>query len=202
MEHELHSTVLENLLSFIDSSKHSLKCVLLHNGNKYGSIPIAHSTKLKEEYDTIAFVMKKIKYHEHQWVIDVYLKMVNFLLGQHGGYAKYPCFLCLWDSRSKQTHWIRKEWPVRSELIVGERNVLHKSLVERDRIILPSLLIKIGLMKQFMRALHKDSPCFRYIEQKMPEIITEKLKARIFDVPKIRQLIGDPYVLQSIIETE
>lgn len=27
--------------------------------------------------------------------------MVNFLLGQQGGYIKYPCFLCLWDSRIK-----------------------------------------------------------------------------------------------------
>ena len=27
---------------FIDISKRSLKCVLLHNGNKYGSIPIGH----------------------------------------------------------------------------------------------------------------------------------------------------------------
>ena len=36
---------------FIDSSKRSLKCVLLHNGNKYGSIPIGHSVKMKEEYE-------------------------------------------------------------------------------------------------------------------------------------------------------
>ncbi|KAK4878970.1 hypothetical protein RN001_007116 [Aquatica leii] len=35
---------------FIDSSRRSLKCVLLHNGNKYGSIPIGHSTSMKEEY--------------------------------------------------------------------------------------------------------------------------------------------------------
>ena len=36
---------------FIDSSKRSLKCVLLHNGNLYGSIPLAHSTTLKEKYN-------------------------------------------------------------------------------------------------------------------------------------------------------
>lgn len=29
---------------FTDSSKCSLKCVLLHNGNRYGSIPIGLST--------------------------------------------------------------------------------------------------------------------------------------------------------------
>ena len=34
---------------FIDSCKRSLKCVLLHNGNAYGSVPLAHSTTLKEK---------------------------------------------------------------------------------------------------------------------------------------------------------
>ena len=37
----------------IDSSKRSLNCVLLHNGKLYGSIPIAHSTALKEKYEEI-----------------------------------------------------------------------------------------------------------------------------------------------------
>ena len=78
---------------YIDSSKRSLKRVLLHNGNKLGSLPIAHSTEVKEEYPTIALVMNKIKYDEHKWVICVDLKMVNFLVGQQGGYTKYPCFM-------------------------------------------------------------------------------------------------------------
>ncbi|GFT49405.1 uncharacterized protein TNCV_4583651 [Trichonephila clavipes] len=67
---------------FIDSSKRSLKCVLLNNGNKYGSIPIAHSVTLKEEYANIAKVMETIKYQDHKWFNCVDLKMVNFLLGQ------------------------------------------------------------------------------------------------------------------------
>ncbi|KAL4709243.1 hypothetical protein ACJJTC_010543 [Scirpophaga incertulas] len=116
---------------FIDSSKRSLKCVLLHNGNKYGSIPIDHSTQMKEEYDTIALVLKKIKYYEHQWVICVDLKMVNFLLGQQSGYTKYPCFLCFWDSRDKKTHWVQKEWPKRENVVVGQKNVINVALVEQ-----------------------------------------------------------------------
>ncbi|GBL88944.1 hypothetical protein AVEN_159031-1 [Araneus ventricosus] len=103
---------------FIDSSKRSLKCVLLHNGNKSVSIPIAHSTKMKEEYTTITLVLKNIKYHEHQWVICVDLKMVNFLLEHQSGHTKYPCFLCLWDSRDKIHHWVRKEWLKRENLDV------------------------------------------------------------------------------------
>ena len=34
---------------FIDTSVESLKCALLHNGNKYASIPIGHSIIMKEE---------------------------------------------------------------------------------------------------------------------------------------------------------
>ncbi|GBP63242.1 hypothetical protein EVAR_56623_1 [Eumeta japonica] len=39
---------------FIDSSKRSLKAVLLHNGNRYAPIPLAHSTSMKEEYKVFA----------------------------------------------------------------------------------------------------------------------------------------------------
>jgi len=45
---------------FIDSSKRSLKCVLLNNGNKYGSIPIGHSNTMKEAYKAISLVLEKI----------------------------------------------------------------------------------------------------------------------------------------------
>jgi hypothetical protein len=41
---------------FLDSCKRSLKCVLLHNGNKYGSISIARSITMKEEHQTISLV--------------------------------------------------------------------------------------------------------------------------------------------------
>jgi hypothetical protein len=35
---------------FVDSSKHSIKAVLLHNGNKHPSIPIAYAVHMKENY--------------------------------------------------------------------------------------------------------------------------------------------------------
>lgn len=187
---------------FIDSSKRSLKCVLLHNGNKFGSIPLAHSTVMKEEYDTIALVLQKIKYHEHRWVICVDLKMVNFLLGQQSGYTKYPCFLCLWDSRDRKNHWIKKEWPKRENLLVGQKNIISQALVEPEKIILPPLHIKLGLMKQFVKALDANGPCFAYIGRKLPQISTEKLKAGIFDGPQIRLLTKDPAFVGSMNEVE
>ena len=49
---------------FIDSSKRSLKCVLLYSGNSYGSVSLGHSTTLKEKYDEIKFFLEKISYKQ------------------------------------------------------------------------------------------------------------------------------------------
>ena len=122
------------------------------------------------------------------------------LLGQQAGYVKYPCFLCLWDSRADDQHWQKKDWPVREELVVGENNVINEPLVECDSILLPPLHIKLGLMKQFVKALDKNGDCFRYIRSRFPGTSYEKVRAGIFDGPQIRTLIRDPaFVLHMTV---
>ncbi|KAI6653849.1 hypothetical protein LOD99_3351 [Oopsacas minuta] len=185
---------------FIDSSKRSLKCVLLHNGNIFGSIPIGYSVKLKEEYNNVKEILEIINYSAHDWVICVDLKMVNFLLGQQSGFTKYPCFLCYWDSRDRNQHWIREKWPPRECLKVGNKNVINNPLVHTNKIILPPLHKKLGLMKQFIKALDKDRYCFKYIRNYFPEISEEKKKAGIFEGPQIRKLLRDNSIKDSMNE--
>lgn len=177
-----------DLRLFIDNSKRSLKAVLLHNGNKYAPIPPVHYTSTKEKYKVISVLLEKIKYSEHVWVICVDLKMVNCLLGQRSGYTKYLCFTCFRDSRARSSHWTQKNWPARN-LVLGAKNVINQPLVPREKIILPPLHIKLGLMTQFVKALDQNGQCFKFLSQKFPELSTEKLKAGIFDGPQIRQLI-------------
>ncbi|XP_045137465.1 uncharacterized protein LOC123519893 [Portunus trituberculatus] len=50
---------------FIDSSCKSLKAVLLHNGNMYPSLPVAHSVQLKEEYKNVKMLLDALKYEEY-----------------------------------------------------------------------------------------------------------------------------------------
>jgi hypothetical protein len=45
---------------FIDSSKMSLKVVLLHNGNRFHSIPLAHAANMKETYESMKLLLVKI----------------------------------------------------------------------------------------------------------------------------------------------
>lgn len=187
---------------FIDSSKRSLKCVLLHNGNLFGAIPIGHSVSLREEHGDIKTVIELLQYHKHNWIICVDLKMICFLLGQQRGYTKYPCFLCLWDSRAREKHWVERSWPPRTELKPGDPNILHVPLVDKQKIIFPPLHIKLGLMKQFVRALPKEGHCFKHIIKALPGLSIEKIKAGVFDGPQIRQLMKDEKFIETMSELE
>ncbi|XP_076053032.1 uncharacterized protein LOC143032339 [Oratosquilla oratoria] len=176
---------------FIDSSSRSLKAVLLHNGNKYSSIPIGHSVQMKETHDNMDQLLSALNYNDHGWLICGDLKVVGLVLGLQGGYTKYPCFLCLWDSRADDQHFVRQEWPPRQRLEPGSHNVQARSLVEPNKVLLPSLHIKLGLMKNFVKAMDKDGMGFTFLQLKFPRISLEKLKAGIFDGPQIRELMKD-----------
>jgi hypothetical protein len=68
-------------------------------------------------------------------------------------------------------------------MVVGGKNVINEPLVARDRIILPPLHFKLGLIKQFVKALNKDGSCIEHIAHKLPGITMDKLKTRNFDGP-------------------
>ena len=128
--------------------------------------------------------------------------MVKFLLRQLFGCTKYPCFLWIGDSRDYALHYT-KDWPLRVELVpCKERNVINNPLVDRDRILFPPLHIKLGLIKQFTKALNKDGHSFTYLCQAFPGLTMKKLKAVIFDGPQIRQLIRYPEFENSMKKVE
>ena len=54
---------------FMDSSKTSLKAVLLHYGNVKPSIPIAHAENMKETYKAMKTCLEVINYSTHNWYI-------------------------------------------------------------------------------------------------------------------------------------
>ncbi|GFO30098.1 hypothetical protein PoB_005660300 [Plakobranchus ocellatus] len=95
---------------FIDSSKRSVKAVLLHNGNKYSRVPVGHSVHLTENYENMKILLNAIKYSEYQREICGDLKVVG-ILGMQKGFTKYCCFLCLWDSRATKEHYVKTDWP-------------------------------------------------------------------------------------------
>ena len=74
---------------------------------------------------------------------------------------------------------------------LGQKNITNPALVESSKVILPSLHIKLGLMKQFVKALDKQGLCFKNISEKFPHLSAEKVKEGVFIGPQIRMLIND-----------
>lgn len=183
---------------FIDSSKTSLKAVLLHNGNQYPSIPVAYGAHFKETYDVLKHLLTKIEYDKHHWAICADLKVVALLLGLQTGYTKYCCFLCEWDSRAKAEHYVRQTWPLRTSYDPGQKNVKNDPLVDPKHVLLPPLHIKLGLIKNFVKAMNKDGPGFKFLKQKFPALSDAKLKEGIFNGPDVKKLIKDPSFISTL----
>jgi hypothetical protein len=82
------------------------------------------------------------------------------LLGLQLGYTKYCCFLCEWDSRDRKKHYIQKQCPKRDSLNSGKKYVLNNRLVNPEKVFLPPLHIRLGLMKNFIKAMNKKGVGF------------------------------------------
>lgn len=146
---------------------------------------------MKETYDTIAKIISLIKYHKYKWKVCADLKVIAILTGLQGGYTKHCCFSCLWESRNRSEHYIRKDWPKRSTKVPGQLNVKYPALVADSEILLPPLHIKLGLMRQFVKTINEDSAAFEYLKTKFPLLSYAKIKEGIFVGPQIRKLMQD-----------
>ncbi|XP_076338178.1 uncharacterized protein LOC143240132 [Tachypleus tridentatus] len=100
--------------------------------------------------------------------------MVAFLMDLREGFTKFPCYLCIWDSRDTIAHYNRKHWPQRTEYSVERHNVKCEPLVDLQKVLFPPLHIKLGLMKQFVTALDKESAAF------FPKLSEAKVKVGVF----------------------
>lgn len=187
---------------FSDSFKLSLKAVLVHNGNKYPSVPIAHAVHMKESYENMRVLLDHIRYNEYGWAICGDLKVIALLLGMQLGYTKYCCFLCEWDSRARDRHYVQKEWPLRQALSPGLKNVTNEPLVDPKKVLLPPLHIKLGLMKNFVKAMDWNGTGFLYLKQKFSRLSEAKIKEGIFVGPQIKEIMKDEIFDNMLNETE
>ena len=95
-----------------------------------------------------------------------------------------------------------KTWPERRTLQLCEENSNHQPLVPRDKIMFPLLHIKLGLMNRYVKVSDKDENCFSYLCSAFPGHSEEKLKARIFNDPKIWKTIRDKDLMASMTTIE
>jgi hypothetical protein len=66
--------------------------------------------------------------------------------------------------------------------------------VDPEKMILPPLHIKLGLMKQFLKALAGNGNCFLYLSNKFPAFSQAKVKEGIFVGPQSRAVPKTKYL--------
>ena len=112
------------------------------------------------------------------------------MLGLQKGFTSYPCFLYEWNSRARDEHYVRKVWPAGRNLTPGVKNVEKKSLVSTDKVLLPLLHLKLGIVKQFVKAMSRvQSAAFMHIFEILPKLSEAKIKEGVFTGPDIRELL-------------
>ena len=57
-------------------------------------------------------------------------------------------------------------------------------------------------MKQFVKFLNKEGTCFKYIQEKLPNLSAEKVKEGVFVGPQIRKLTKDPQFVSTMTDVE
>jgi len=82
----------------------------------------------------------------------------------------------MWDSRDKAHHYVKRIWSVRKILEPGHKNAKHHSLVESLKILLPPLHIKLGLIKNFVKAMDHNGTALMYLRQKFPVLSDAKIR--------------------------
>ena len=65
--------------------------------------------------------------------------------------------------------------------------------MEPSKILLPFMHLKLGLIKNFVKAMNKEEAAFTYLREKFPRLSGAKLKGGIFIGPQIRDPIKDKY---------
>lgn len=86
------------------------------------------------------------------------------------------CASYLWNTRYKGNQYQKKDWQNRNDSVIGRANVIHESLVPREKVMLPPLHIKLGVFKNFVKVLPVDGPTLTFLRSKFPRLSESKIK--------------------------
>ena len=144
-------------------------------------------------------LLTKIKYDEHKWMVCGDLKVLSIMLGQLGVIPNTLAFCVYGTVELKISTGLvsncQREMSLQLEKRIFSMKVWY---LLTKYILLPPLHVKLGLMKQYVKSLDKSGKCFKYICQKFSFLSDEKLKAGMFDGPKMRQLLKDKEFIETM----
>jgi len=89
---------------------------------------------------------------------------------------------------------------MRENSVPGEKWVRNRPLFDKDKILLPPLHIKLGLMKNFIKAVNKHGKGFEYLRKKFLKVSDAKLKEAIFIGLQIHDIINNNLTEHLLME--
>jgi hypothetical protein len=128
------------------------------------------------------------------------LKLLNILCGLGTHSSKNPCLFCNWKgtfrSNKLDQQYNQANLQPREEFSIGLNSVTNQPLITLEKVLLPSLHIKIGLISQFVKKLYKndknngnDNLGYQYLQELFHRKSEAKLEAGILNGPDIRLLL-------------
>ena len=109
---------------------------------------------------------------------------------KHGLYQVFMLSLSV-KLEAVDQYFVGREWQVRDSLEPGKLNVINQALISVEKILLSLLHIKLGLMKQFVKALDPACAAFQHIRQMFPSLPDAKVSGGIFVGPQIKVMLAN-----------
>jgi len=116
--------------------------------------------------------------------------MHQILMGlKPAGNIRNPCVFCLYHAQSKDKYTC-VEWDHRDTFTVGQNSLEYEPLISHENIILPSLHLKLGLFKQFIKYLKNES-AIAVVNELFPKTSEQKIRAGIFTGPQVDRVCNN-----------
>jgi len=80
--------------------------VLLNNGNKFPSVPLAHAVHMQEMWENLQGLLQKIRYEYHRWNVCADLKVTAMVIVLQDRVTKF-CFLNIYIV---DCNWVDARW--------------------------------------------------------------------------------------------
>ena len=85
-------------------------------------------------------------------------------------------------------------------LVPGEKYIRNRLIVDKDKILLLPMHIKLGLMKNFVKATNKKGKDFEFLREKFPEVGDSKFKrASLLDRKYVKSLMTI-YSIRTLVD--
>lgn len=84
------------------------------------------------------------------------------------------CVSCATGILGSNQH-AKHDWSARCQSVNGDKNLIRSPLVPKDKIILPPLHIKLGIVKNFIKTIAKNSDVLECLQKIFPGLSQAKI---------------------------